>query len=223
MRTEAFSCASIADRKDVRAFSKESRRTDSLKFAINSGVKQTSTYSYDNDVNDGNGQALCYKYNSGEDTGYGYIKFPVVEGKYLQSVALVHRTPVSEDATGNDLKGFYFTLQKGGFPSSTSTCFTSSRVKAGEELLMSFPLGSFTSELGQYNVLYLTTLISINLGVMNLLPIPALDGGHLLIYAVEVVRRKPMNEKLEGLINAVGLLLMLGLAVVIAIKDIITL
>ena len=116
-----------------------------LKFAINSGVKQTSTYSYDNDVNDGNGQALCYKYNSGEDTGYGYIKFPVVEGKYLQSVALVHRTPVSEDATGNDLKGFYFTLQKGGFPSSTSTCFTSSRVKAGEELLMSFPLGSFTS------------------------------------------------------------------------------
>lgn len=121
-----------------------------LKFAINSGVKQTSTYSYDNDVNDGNGRALCYKYNSGEDTGYGYIKFPVVEGKYLQSVALVHRTPVSEDATGNDLKGFYFTLQKGGFPSSTSTCFTSSRVKAGEELLMSFPLGSFTSEPGQY-------------------------------------------------------------------------
>ena len=121
-----------------------------LKFAINSGVKQTSTYGYDNDVNDGNGRALCYKYSSGSDSGFGYIKFPIVEDKYLQSVALVHRTPVSEDATGNDLKGFYFTLQKGGFPSSTSTCFTSSRVKAGEELLMSFPLGSFTSEPGQY-------------------------------------------------------------------------
>ena len=121
-----------------------------LKFAINSGVKQTSTYSYDNDVNDGNGRALCYKYNSGSDSGFGYIKFPIVEDKYLQSVTLVHRTPVPDDATGNDLKGFYFTLQKGGFPSSTTTCFTSSRVKAGEELLMSFPLGSFTSELGQY-------------------------------------------------------------------------
>ena len=121
-----------------------------LEFAINSGVKQTSTYSYDNDVNDGNGRALCYKYSSGSDTGFGHIKFPVVEGKYLQSVTLVHRTPVPADATGNDLNGFYFTVQKGGFPSSTTPCATSNRVKAGEELLMSFPMGSFISELGQY-------------------------------------------------------------------------
>ena len=121
-----------------------------LEFAINSGVKQTSAYSYDNDVNDGNGRALCYKYSSGSDTGFGHIKFPVVEGKYLQSVTLVHRTPVPADATGNDLNGFYFTVQKGGFPSSTTPCATSNRVKAGEELLMSFPMGSFISELGQY-------------------------------------------------------------------------
>ena len=82
---------------------------------------------------------------------------------------------------------------------------------------------SDVAQTGWVNVLYLVTVISINLGVMNLLPIPALDGGHLLIYAVEVVRRKPMNEKLEGIINAVGLLLMLALAVLIAIKDIIAL
>ena len=69
----------------------------------------------------------------------------------------------------------------------------------------------------------LMVMITVNLGVMNLLPIPALDGGHLLIYAVEVIRRKPLSEKLEGTINAVGLLLMLALAVLIAIKDIITL
>jgi regulator of sigma E protease len=82
---------------------------------------------------------------------------------------------------------------------------------------------SDVAQTGAVNVLYLVTVISINLGVMNLLPIPALDGGHLLIYAVEVVRRKPLSEKLEGTINAVGLLLMLALAVLIAIKDIITL
>ena len=76
---------------------------------------------------------------------------------------------------------------------------------------------------GVINLIYIVTVISINLGVMNLLPIPALDGGHLLIYAVEVVRRKPMNEKIEGIINAVGLITMLALAVLIAIKDVITL
>ena len=72
-------------------------------------------------------------------------------------------------------------------------------------------------------VLNLVVVISINLGVMNLLPIPALDGGHIFIYLIEVVRRKPMKRELEGIINFVGLVLMLALAVLIAIKDIITL
>ena len=72
-------------------------------------------------------------------------------------------------------------------------------------------------------LLNVIVVISINLGVMNLLPIPALDGGHIFIYFVEVVRRKPMKRELEGLINFIGLLLMLSLAVLIAIKDIITL
>ena len=66
-------------------------------------------------------------------------------------------------------------------------------------------------------------IISINLGVMNLLPIPALDGGHIFIYLIEVVRRKPMKRELEGIINLVGLVLMLALAVLVAIKDIIAL
>ncbi|MBQ7392514.1 MAG: RIP metalloprotease RseP [Clostridia bacterium] len=72
-------------------------------------------------------------------------------------------------------------------------------------------------------VLNLVVVISINLGVMNLLPIPALDGGHIFIYLIEVVRRKPMKRELEGIINLVGLVLMLALAVLIAIKDIIAL
>ena len=45
------------------------------------------------------------------------------------------------------------------------------------------------------SVLYLVTVISINLGIMNLLPIPALDGGHLLIYLIELIRRKPMKQE----------------------------
>ena len=73
------------------------------------------------------------------------------------------------------------------------------------------------------NIIPMMALISINLGVMNLLPLPALDGGHLLLYAVEVVRRKPVKPDVESIINFVGLVLLLGLAVIIAIKDIIAL
>ena len=76
---------------------------------------------------------------------------------------------------------------------------------------------------GLSTVLNIVVLISINLGIMNLLPIPALDGGHIFIYLIEVVRRKPMKRELEGLINFVGLVLMLALALLISIKDIITL
>lgn len=80
-----------------------------------------------------------------------------------------------------------------------------------------------TAHLGFIYVLNLVTMISINLGVMNLLPLPALDGGHLLIYAIEVIRRKPLKPELEGIINFVGLVLLLALAVIILIKDIIAL
>jgi regulator of sigma E protease len=79
------------------------------------------------------------------------------------------------------------------------------------------------AQLGYMYVINLVTVISINLGVMNLLPLPALDGGHLLIYAIEVIRRKPLKAEVEGVINFVGLVLLLSLAVIILIKDIIAL
>ena len=70
------------------------------------------------------------------------------------------------------------------------------------------------------SVLYLLVMISINLGVMNLLPIPALDGGRLLVLLIEMISRRRLPAKLEGTINAVGLLLLLGLSFVILIKDV---
>jgi regulator of sigma E protease len=79
------------------------------------------------------------------------------------------------------------------------------------------------AQYGIVPLLNLVVIISINLGVMNLLPIPAPDGGHIFIYLIEVVRRKPMKRELEGVINFVGLALMLALAALIAIKDIIAL
>ena len=74
---------------------------------------------------------------------------------------------------------------------------------------------------GPAPLLSLVALISINLGVMNLLPLPALDGGRLLTLTVEMITRRKLPTKVEGIINAVGLALLLGLSFIILIKDIV--
>ncbi len=71
--------------------------------------------------------------------------------------------------------------------------------------------------------LQLAVLISINLGFMNLLPLPALDGSKLVFCAVEAIRRKPINRTVEGTIHAVGLLALLGLMLVFTFRDIVKL
>ena len=87
---------------------------------------------------------------------------------------------------------------------------------------ISTAIGS-AAEQGFMSLLYITVLISINLGVMNLLPIPALDGGRLLTVIIEMITGKKLPAKIEGIINTVGLMLLLGLSVLIMIKDVIQL
>lgn len=66
----------------------------------------------------------------------------------------------------------------------------------------------------------ISILLTANLGVMNLLPIPALDGGRLLLLIVEWIRRKPMNAKIEGYVNMTGFALLMILMVLILGNDI---
>ena len=63
-------------------------------------------------------------------------------------------------------------------------------------------------------------LISANLGVANLLPLPALDGGRLVFLLIEAVRGKPVNREAEGMVHFAGLLLLMGLLVFVTFKDI---
>ena len=71
------------------------------------------------------------------------------------------------------------------------------------------------------NLMNIAVLLSANLGVMNLLPLPALDGGRLVFLLIEAIRRKPGNRELEGMIHFVGLMLLLVLMVVIMYHDVI--
>jgi regulator of sigma E protease len=73
------------------------------------------------------------------------------------------------------------------------------------------------------SILSLIVLISMNLGIINLLPLPALDGGRLVFLLVEAVRRKPINPEYEGWVHAAGMLLLLGLIAVITYRDIVRL
>lgn len=70
------------------------------------------------------------------------------------------------------------------------------------------------------NILSLAALLTINLGVFNLLPLPALDGGRLFFMVIEFIRRKPIPAEKEGMVHAIGLLLLLCLAAVISFNDI---
>ena len=76
------------------------------------------------------------------------------------------------------------------------------------------------AETGFYTLLYIVIVLSINLGVFNLVPFPILDGGRLLFLIIEGVRRKPLNKDTENYINTVAMIIMLGFMVFIIFKDV---
>jgi len=79
------------------------------------------------------------------------------------------------------------------------------------------------SELGFVYLLSFAALISINLAIINLIPIPALDGGRLLFIIIESIKRSPINPKIATVLNSVGFVLLIILMVVITYNDILKL
>ncbi|MDU4333745.1 MAG: RIP metalloprotease RseP [Finegoldia magna] len=76
---------------------------------------------------------------------------------------------------------------------------------------------------GVANLIFLLAYININLGVFNLLPIPALDGGRAIFILIEMIFGKKISQEKEGYIHMVGLILLLALIAVVTIKDVIKL
>ncbi len=73
------------------------------------------------------------------------------------------------------------------------------------------------------NIMNIAILLSANLGVMNLLPIPALDGGRLLFLLIELVRGKALDKEKEGLVHTIGFILLLGIMALVFFNDILKL
>ena len=78
------------------------------------------------------------------------------------------------------------------------------------------------SKYGLSNLLTLAAMISANLGVMNLLPIPALDGGRIVLLAYEGIFRKPLNGKLEYALVAGSMILLFALMIFVTVKDVVS-
>ncbi len=88
-------------------------------------------------------------------------------------------------------------------------------VKITGEVAQSVP------DLGWWPILSLTAILSLNLAIVNILPIPALDGGRILLILIEVVRGgKRLKPEREGIINFIGMALLLTLMVVITVSDV---
>ncbi len=73
---------------------------------------------------------------------------------------------------------------------------------------------------GYLNFIYIVAILTINLGVVNLLPLPALDGGRFLMLIIEGIRRKPLNRNVEAYINFAGIVVLFALMIFISFKDV---
>lgn len=73
---------------------------------------------------------------------------------------------------------------------------------------------------GFADFIYILALVSISLGFTNLLPFPPLDGGKIVIFIIEAIRRKPISEKLEIYIQMIGFALLIGLSILVTYNDI---
>ena len=90
---------------------------------------------------------------------------------------------------------------------------------------LSGPVGIYkatetVAQFGIYSLMNWAAILSINLGIMNLLPLPALDGGRLLFFFFEAVRGKPIDKQKEGMVHFVGIVLLMVLMLVVTWNDI---
>ena len=74
--------------------------------------------------------------------------------------------------------------------------------------------------IGWKSLVNVAAFVSISIGIFNLLPFPALDGGRIVFLIIEGIRRKPINPKIENWVNAAGLILLFALMLVVCFKDI---
>lgn len=124
--------------------------------------------------------------------GYEHVSFPVAIGRSIENLWIFTTQTLS--TLGGMLIGTQDTKQLGGI------------IKIGSMANQFYTQGSLAM------LSFLATL-SLSLGLINLLPIPMLDGGHIAIYTAEIIRGKPLSEKVIDIAFRIGLYIVLGLMI----------
>lgn len=158
----------------------------------------------------------------GEEKSVSVLPEVSAEGHYQIGVSLVEDSGYKKEP--------FFTAIKNGFIRSVE--FTVLIVKAFGRMIYagdfssgSGPVGVFKAvsiarDMGSVYFLQLLGIVSLNLMVLNIIPFPALDGGHVLFLIVEKIRRRPLRAETLGLINTVSFAFLFILMIVVTIKDI---
>ena len=147
---------------------------------------------------------FTYNMYSEKAKGLNIVKYGAVEVKYMVRTTILSLKELVSGKLGmKDLSGPV------GIVDAIGTTYEESKSEGTMILWM--------------NMLNLAVLLSANLGVMNLLPFPALDGGRLVFLVIEAIRRKPINRQVEGGIHFAGLMLLMALMVFVMYNDIVKL
>lgn len=160
----------------------------------------------------GRRDVLQIKTEKDQQTGYGMIG--IAPEVVYQRVSILQSTRF----------GLQRTLEFTKFIIVTLTQMVTRKIPAdvGGPVAIAKAIGEGAQE-GFANLLGLTGVLSIQLGLLNLFPIPALDGSRLVFLLVEGIRRKPLNPEKENLIHLVGFVLLLALMLAITYHDIVNL
>jgi len=156
-------------------------------------------------------------------------KFEDILGK-KRSVGLIGITPKDEvvNIRHSLLKSFVLAIKK----TADLTVLTYNAIwrmitgKLSMRESVTGPLGIFyitskATSLGMIALLHLLAVLSVSLGIFNLLPLPVLDGGHIVLLAVEKIRGKQLSLKVEQIVTQVGLTLIISLAIFATYNDLV--
>lgn len=180
---------------------------DSLKAALTSNTQKFSK---------GDSLSVTVKRSSGQEETVS-IKPKESQGGYLLGVSPALKTGLKDKIFG----GFQMAWE------GTTTILVAlkglitnfSLNKLGGPVAM-FQMSAQASENGLISILNLMGMLSINLGIFNLIPIPALDGGKIVMNIIEAIRRKPLNQEIESYITLAGVAIMVVLMIAVTWNDI---
>lgn len=175
---------------------------------VRSGVEESAK------VNIRSAKEVAAAKNSDKPKGY----IGVTPGEYT-----LQRSTWSAPIVAAGLMGQFTELTFKGLATAISSLFHGDTAKASEQV--SGPIGIFVilqqgTILGLQYILLIIAIVSLSLAIMNVLPIPALDGGRLFVLLVSRALGKPITKELEETIHGIGFLFLIGLIILISVVDV---